>query len=184
MIEQKISTRRTEQRISTLEKTIGRAISMVCKYIRKSAPSTILTQQQIFLPRTSMQTPMPNKAWFLVPLFLSAASAFADVHEVSESNREICKGKTEYQQQCKWIDGTISIYNGTPSVRIHQRGSKRVYAVGPSEQELMPSDLKSKLTVDNAIDAKFRVCPLRKKNQGLKVVCIDEAKIEKVSERQ
>ncbi|WLI89335.1 hypothetical protein Q4S45_22015 [Massilia sp. R2A-15] len=128
---------------------------------------------------------MANKIWLLVPLLLSAVSAVADVQEVPGANSAICKGRIEYQQQCTWIDGTISIYNGTPAVRIYQRGSKRVYAVGPSEQELMPADLKSKLTVDNEIDAKFRVCPLNKKNQrGLKVVCLDEAKIEKIRERQ
>lgn len=126
---------------------------------------------------------MANNTWLLVPFLLSSLSAFADVQEVPDANREICKGRIESQQQCKWIDGTISIYNGTPAVRIHQRGSKRVYAVGPSEQELMPAGLKSKLTVDNAIDAKFRVCPMSKKDQrGLKVVCIDEAKIKKIRE--
>lgn len=128
---------------------------------------------------------MANRFWLLVPLLLSAVSAFADAQEAPDANRAVCKGRVEYAQQCKWIEGTISIYNGTPAVRIHQRGSNRVYAVGPSEQELMPSDLKSKLTVDNEIDARFRVCPVSKKNQkGLRVVCVDEAKIHKINERQ
>ena len=128
---------------------------------------------------------MANKSWLFAPLLLAVGGVFADGQEAQSPNSEICKGRVESSQQCHWIDGTVSIYNGTPSVRIHQRGSKRVYAVGPSEQELMPSDLKSKLTVDNAIDAKLRICPMNKQKQkGLRVVCIDEAKIQKISERQ
>ena len=100
-----------------------------------------------------------------------------------DQEHAVCRGKVASLQQCHWIDGTVSIYNGTPSVRIRQHASKTVYAVGPAEQEWMPSDLKSKLTVDNAIDARFRICPISKhKQQGLKVVCVDDVKIRKVTQ--
>lgn len=111
-------------------------------------------------------------------MLLVAAGAMANAREATPREPGICQAKVESVQQCHWIDGTIAIYNGTPAIRIRQRGSKRIYAVGPAEQEWMPSELKSQLTVDNAIDARFRICPIRKEKQkGLSVVCVDKAKI-------
>lgn len=76
----------------------------------------------------------------------------------------------------------MSIYNGTPPVRIVQRHGKRVvYAVGPSEHELMPAELKSRLTVDNAVDAAFRICPFaRRAERGMPRVCVDAVRHVKV----
>jgi hypothetical protein len=126
---------------------------------------------------------MANKTWLLALLLLFTGSAFADGQDVQNANRGVCKGHVEEPQQCRWIDGSVAIHNGTPSVRIRQHGSKRTYAVGPSEQELMPLELKSKLTISNTIDAKLKICPLTKQKQaGFRTVCIDEAKILKVTE--
>lgn len=126
---------------------------------------------------------MAIKVWLLAPLLFAAGGVFADGQETRSQDREVCKERAESLGRCHWINGTISIYNGTPSVRIRQHGSKHMYAVGPSENEWMPSDLKAKLTIDNAIDAKLKICPFRAQNQrGLRVVCIDEAKILKISE--
>jgi len=131
-----------------------------------------------------MQTPIASKIWLLLPVLLIAIQVKADGTEEINSNNEICKGKVESLQQCHWIEGTVSIYNGTPSIRIRQRTSKRIYAVGPAEQEWMPIELKSKLTVDNAIDADIKICPIRKGWQrGLTVVCIDESHIKKIREK-
>lgn len=106
---------------------------------------------------------------------LSTASA-ADRHVGGT-----CVGKVQTLRQCRWIDGTLAVYNGTPSVRIRQHGARRTYAVGPAEDEWMPPDLKSRLTVDNAIDGRFRVCPVGEdRPRGLQVVCVDAAKVRKV----
>ena len=114
-------------------------------------------------------------------MLLVAGSAMATAREATPPDQGICQAKVESVKRCHWIDGTIAIYNGTPAIRIRQRGSKRIYAVGPAEQEWMPSELKSQLTVDNAIDARFRICPIREEKQkGFGVVCVDKAKIVKI----
>ena len=118
-----------------------------------------------------------DRPWRLSVLLL-AACAMANAQETTHRDNGICQAKIESVQRCHWIEGSMAIYNGTPSIRIRQRGSKRMYAVGPAEQEWMPSELKSKLTVDNAIDARFRICPIYKEKQkGLSLVCVDKAKI-------
>ena len=128
-----------------------------------------------------MQTPIANKIWLLLAAFLIASQVMADGTEDINPNNKICKGKVESRLQCRWIEGTVSIYNGTPSIRIRQRGKKHLYAVGPAEQEWMPADLRSKLTVDNAIEADIKICPISKGQQrGLPVVCIDESHIKKI----
>gem|GEM_PF-3809014 len=130
-----------------------------------------------------MQILMVNKVWLLVPGLLIASASMADGYEAFNSEKGICKGKVESLQECRWIEGTVSIYNGTPSIRIRQHKSKKVYAVGPAEQEWMPDELKSKLTIDNEIQAHLKICPISKEKQkGLPVVCIDESKIHRVIE--
>lgn len=130
-----------------------------------------------------MQILMANKVWLLIPLLLIANQSMADGHDVINSEKGICRGKVESLQQCHWINGTVSIYNGTPSIRIRQHKSKKVYAVGPAEQEWMPDELKSKLTVDNKIDAHLKICPISKDNpKSLPIVCIDESKVRRVIE--
>ena len=114
-------------------------------------------------------------------LMITMNQAVANGPETGGDNKAVCKGRIEAPRQCRWIEGTVSIYNGTPSVRIRQRGSRRVYAVGPAEQEWMPAELKSKLTVDNGIAGHFKVCPISEKPQkGLRAFCIDEAKISRI----
>jgi hypothetical protein len=128
-----------------------------------------------------MQIPIANKIRLLLPAILIAGQVMADGTEGIEPNNEICKGKVESLEQCRWIEGTVSIYNGTPSIRIRQHGSQHLYAVGPAEHEWMPADLRSKLTVDNAIEADIKICPIGGGQQrGLPVVCIDESHIKRI----
>jgi hypothetical protein len=80
--------------------------------------------------------------------------------------------------RCRWIDGTLEVYNGTPPIRIRQRGSRRVYGVGPAEREWMPDDLRARLTPENSVSARLRICPIHDRlAHGLAEVCIDQARV-------
>ncbi|GLQ95789.1 hypothetical protein GCM10007863_02070 [Dyella mobilis] len=93
----------------------------------------------------------------------------------------VCTGRVEAPQQCRWMAGRVQVGNGTPAIRITQQGGHRVYAVGPSEHEWMPDNLRSRLTLDNAVQADFRICPIhRSQPNGLREVCVDEVKHLKV----
>ena len=128
-----------------------------------------------------MQILTVNKTWLFLSFMVMMNQTMANGPETGDGNEAVCKGRTEAPRQCRWIDGTISIYNGTPSVRIRQRSTRKIYAVGPAEREWIPAELKSKLTVDNGVTGHFKVCPIDKKPQrGLRAFCIDEAKISRI----
>ena len=112
---------------------------------------------------------------FCLSLALCCHTAMADE---ATSPVGICHDKPKVSVNCHWIRGKVAVYNGTPSIRIKQ--GKKMFGVGPVEEEWMPSDLKAKLTPDNEIDARMRVCPFPK-DAGMPMVCIDQAEIKKVS---
>ena len=90
----------------------------------------------------------------------------------------VCAGKVQSMARCRWIDGTLEVYNGTPPIRIRQHGRRHVYGVGPAEQEWMPDDLRSRLTPDNSVSARLRICPIHERPaRGLAEVCIDQARV-------
>lgn len=94
----------------------------------------------------------------------------------------VCAGKVESMAHCRWIDGTLKVYNGTPPIRILRRGSRQIYAVGPAEQEWMPQDLRSRLTPDKSVTARLRICPIHERPvRGMSEVCIDEARVHAVA---
>ncbi|MFH1704233.1 MAG: hypothetical protein ABIB41_12570 [Nitrospirota bacterium] len=87
-----------------------------------------------------------------------------------------CKDNSEVVDKCFTIHGRISIYNGTPSVRIWHIGTKRLYGVLPSENEIMPEDVKKYLTFGTSIYGDFLVCPFTKTRSGqMQYVCIESA---------
>jgi hypothetical protein len=88
---------------------------------------------------------MANKTLLLLCLATVSVQAWAD-GTPDTAAKGACGGHIASPAHCHWIDGTMSIYNGTPSVRIHQQGGKQVYGVGPSEDEWMPDSLKGQLT--------------------------------------
>jgi hypothetical protein len=78
---------------------------------------------------------------------------------------------------CFAVKGRIAVYNGSPSVRIHPYGTKRLLGVVPSEEEIMPAELKSAIGLDRDAVADMQVCPFTKLMPGkMQLVCIESAK--------
>lgn len=131
-----------------------------------------------------MQTPTANKVSVFILLFYFVSQALADGVNLSQETSDVCGASSATAKQCYWINGTISIYNGTPSIRIKQPGKRKTYAVGPAEQEQMPVKLKSTLTLDNSITGKFLICPLPvSKPRGFEMVCVQKAIMQKINTR-
>jgi hypothetical protein len=100
------------------------------------------------------------------------------------ADENMCRAQTSAAQQCRWISGTITASNGTPSIRIKPQGGHRTLGVWPPEEEWMPDEIKQKLNFDNKIQARIRICPVSKKGDaGMALVCIDEARDIRVSKR-
>jgi hypothetical protein len=130
-----------------------------------------------------MQTLTANKVSVFFLLFYFAGSALANDESISRETSNFCAERPAYGR-CHWIKGTVSIYNGTPSIRIKLHENRKLYAVGPAEQEQMPVKLKAKLTLDNSITGKFLICPLPvSKPRGFEMVCVQKAILQRINNR-
>lgn len=82
---------------------------------------------------------------------------------------------------CFTLRGRLSLYNGTPSARIWQVGSKRILGITESrciepECPQMPAELRKMLNWDEAIFGDFLVCPFTESKPGhMQFVCIESA---------
>ena len=93
------------------------------------------------------------------------------------SEEKICKGNKGIVDDCYAIRGRLSIYNGTPSMRIWKVGTKRILAVTPSEDEIIPNNLKKQIGIGKQIYGDFVVCPFEKEKEGhMQSVCVESAK--------
>lgn len=108
-------------------------------------------------------------------LFIFFCAFFASNVIADEINPEKeCKDNPGVVDKCFTIHGRISIYNGTPSVRIWQVGSKHLFGVSPAENEIMPEEIKKYLSFGTHIYGDFFVCPFTKAKTGyMQDVCVE-----------
>jgi len=87
-----------------------------------------------------------------------------------------CKSNPAIVGQCSTFRGRVSVYNGTPSIRIWPVGTKRLLGVVPSENESMPDSLKSMVSFEQDAFATLEVCPLSAQKLGvMQLVCVESA---------
>jgi hypothetical protein len=95
-----------------------------------------------------------------------------------------CKSRPEVVGKCFNVHGRLSVYNGTPSIRLWPMGTKRLLGVidpndvsnapGPT---ILPVDIKTKLDWDKDVFGDFIVCPLtRQQPRRMQTVCIASGK--------
>ena len=95
-----------------------------------------------------------------------------------------CRARPDLVGKCFNVRGRLSVYNGTPSIRLSPSGSKRLlgiidpndtsHAPGPS---VLPAEIKSKLDWDKNVFGNFFVCPLTRSHPGkMQTVCIESGK--------
>jgi len=78
---------------------------------------------------------------------------------------------------CFAINGRVRVYDGSPSVRVRPKGSHRLLGVLPSEQEIMPNDLKKAIAPGTDAFAQMTVCPFTSHETGMmQFVCIESAR--------
>lgn len=83
--------------------------------------------------------------------------------------------------KCFTLRGRVSLYNGTPSMRIWPIGSERLLGVVPSEDEDVPANIKGVVTFDQSAIADLEVCPVTKAKRGeMQMVCVRSARDIKV----
>ncbi len=95
---------------------------------------------------------------------------------ISAIAAQICEDKERFVGSCFSVQGRLSISNGTPSVRILPKGSKRLLGVvndGDAEGRALPNEVAKLISVETHIQGNFEVCPLTEpKPNQMQMVCL------------
>ena len=97
---------------------------------------------------------------------------------------ETCRSRSDLVGKCFTVHGRLSVYNGTPSIRLWPIGTKRLLGVldptdisavpGPNT---IPASVASKLDFDKEVFGDFLVCPLTHSRPGrMQTICIESGK--------
>src|SRR6266581_6380137 len=90
-----------------------------------------------------------------------------------------CSARSDLVGKCFMVHGRLSVYNGTPSIRLWPIGSRRLLGVldpmdtsnapGPS---ILPTSIKGQLDWDKNVFGDFLVCPLTRAVPGrMQTIC-------------
>jgi len=123
---------------------------------------------------------MPGKLSALLLAIACGVLAQTPAGHVAKS----CRARTDLAGQCFKVHGRLSVYNGTPSIRLWPIGSKRLLGVldpedisgvpGPST---IPASVRERLNFDRDVFGDFLVCPLTRSRPGrMQTVCIESGK--------
>ena len=114
--------------------------------------------------------------------FAILALIFASLFGAAESKPK-CKGNPKVIGACYVVHGRLSLWNGTPALRIWRIGSKRILGVtaGPirddADEPIYPAKVK-KLIPGYGVQVygDYEVCPFTKEKLGeMQLVCINSA---------
>jgi hypothetical protein len=94
--------------------------------------------------------------------------------------------------KCFKVHGRLSVYNGTPSIRLWRVGSKRLLGVidpedisGEPGPSTIPTSVRGKLDWDKDVFGDFLVCPLTRSRPGrMQTICIESGENLIVRERK
>ena len=97
---------------------------------------------------------------------------------------QTCRSRQDVVGRCFNVHGRLSVYNGTPSIRLWPIGTKRLLGIidpndvsnapGPT---ILPLDIKNKLDWDKDVVGDFVICPLTRQQTGrMQTICIESTK--------
>ena len=102
----------------------------------------------------------------------------------STPKADSCRARPDLVGKCFNVHGRLSVYNGTPSIRLWPIGTKRLLGIiDPTDvsnapgSTILPLDIKSKLDWNKDVFGDFVVCPLAVSKPGrMQTVCIESGK--------
>jgi len=87
-----------------------------------------------------------------------------------------CKRNPAIVGDCFRIHGRVQVYNGASNVRIWPVGSTRLLGVLPTEQEIVPDNVRRQLSFSKRVYGNFQVCPFTAERPAhMRFVCVQEA---------
>jgi hypothetical protein len=136
--------------------------------LRSAAAVLLLLLPIIIGGRPWSKTDAPNRA------FRQSFSAATE--------EKSCRSHPQLVGRCFSLRGRLSVYNGSPALRIWRVGTRRI--LGISEQRFsvagyrnVPANIANQINQDVAIFGDFLVCPFTpSRPREMQLVCIDTAK--------
>jgi len=87
-----------------------------------------------------------------------------------------CRSNPDVVAACFSLHGRMSLWNGSPSLRIWRIGTNRMLGVLPSESPIIPSALRKYLAFGVRVYGNFVVCPFTAQTSGsMQMVCVQSA---------
>jgi hypothetical protein len=107
----------------------------------------------------------------------------------SETQDRPCRRQPNLVDQCFYVRGRLSMYNGNPTYRLWRAGTRRILGVSDSFAEAgyttIPAEMTSQLNWENELWGNFLVCPFTRPRSGvMQMICIESAKNLVVRKRQ
>ena len=123
---------------------------------------------------------MLSKLSVLLTLIVGSVLAQSPVKPTAKS----CRARSDLVGRCFIVHGRLSVYNGTPSIRLWRIGSKRLLGVldpsdisGEPGQSTIPASVRGQLDFDKDVFGDFLVCPLTRSQSGrMQTICIESGK--------
>lgn len=131
------------------------------------------------------------KRTLLLLLLLCAGFVLATASQQPAKRKVACK-TPENTKSCYWAHGRLSLYNGTPSLRLWKVGTNRILGIysgpgaGPFDDGLpgdddadveLPAILMRHDFTKQSVYGDFEVCPLAPEIEGhMQPACIESAK--------
>lgn len=120
--------------------------------------------------------------FIVVLLFLVTSAIGAASSSALPLAEKSCREHPRLISSCFKVRGRLSVYNGTPALRLSRVGTRRM--LGISEQRFaqagyrnVPEDIERKINQDVAIFGDYLVCPFTRSKLGeMQLVCIESGK--------
>jgi len=114
-------------------------------------------------------------------LLVVLTTCIVSAHPLKSQSTTSCRMRSDLAGKCFTVHGRLSVYNGTPSIRLWPLGTKRLLGVfdpqNPSSepgQSTIPASVLSKLNFDKDVFGDFLVCPLTRSRPGrMQTICIE-----------
>src|SRR5262245_25947854 len=107
-------------------------------------------------------------------LFVLASSVAAGGGPKRIDPHRGCRRNPAVVGPCFEVNGRAFAANGTPGIRIHKAGTKRILGVLPSEEEIAPRCFLDNINFEHEVVGTFTVCPFSVDRPGeMQVVCIE-----------
>jgi len=138
------------------------------KMLRSATTVLLLLLPIIIAARPWSKTDAPNRAFRQSPPVAT--------------EEKPCRSHPQLVGRCFSLRGRLSVYNGSPALRIRRVGTRRI--LGISEQRFsvagyrnVPANVANQINQDVAILGDFLVCPFTpSRPREMQLVCIDTAK--------